>query len=108
MEKIKIEGHIVQLGKSLYGDDKGEVMISIPHPTVDDPDEADVLTFEASEEQIRYFAAHLFSRVRITLELVPELKIANGGEKEKEEEDEAGEVRGSGDPNRIQDDHEEG
>lgn len=79
VKQLKLEGHIVQLGKAVYSDGKGEIVISFPNTGHEYDDDVDTLSFEVDEEQLRYFASHLFGRVRVTFELIPELKIADDG-----------------------------
>ena len=114
MKKITLEGQVVGVGKGI-GDGyetHPTVKISIPVSNrsqdpceecgeIIDPEHYTV-EVEMDKENARYFAPHVFSRVRITFDLIHAPKIVN----DEEEEDPKSPLRGPGNTGGAQDNNE--
>ncbi len=114
MKKITLEGQVIGVSKYVEEDCETHptVKISIPasNRRPDSCDECSALLnpevhtveVEMDEENARYFASHIFSRVRITFDLIHAPKIVN----DEEEKDPEGPLRGPGNTGGVQDNNE--
>ncbi len=108
---MTLEGQVIEVGR-FDSESTPTVKIVIPasNRPPDSCDECEALLnpevhtveVEMDEENARYFAAHLFSRVRITFDLIHSPKIVN----DEEEKDPEGPLRGPGNSSRVQDNDE--
>jgi len=108
MKTLVIEGKIIQVGKYESLQVNPKVLVAIPtgdSPIDDDDDpEEHILEMETDPETAKYFASHIFDRVRVSITLIPTPKLIDGGE----EEDSPSDVRSPRKPDRFQDDDEAG
>lgn len=113
MKTITLEGQVVEVGK-VVGEYESHptVKIAIPVSNRTQPPceecgeilnpELHTVEVEMDEENARYFSAHIFSRVRITFDLIHAPKIVN----DEEEKDPEGPLRGPGNTGGVQDNNE--
>lgn len=106
MKTLVIEGKIIQVGKYDALQHSAKVTVSIPssdNPTDEGYEEEEhQLEMETDEDTAKYFASHMFDRVRVSITIIPEPQLIDGG---KEEEDSPGQIRSPRKPHRIQDDN---
>lgn len=106
MKTLVIEGKIIQVGKFETLQRSPKVTISIPSGDApideDDDPEEHILELETDPETAKYFASHIFDRVRVSITLIPTPKLIDGGE----EEDSPSEVRSRRKSDRLQNDDE--